>query len=134
VADAVRRLVADRHSAEARGLFVVLARVAHLRTHDETAAAAALGELIAGGLAAFRGSTVAELVALVHATVDRSRPHDRTTDTDPSDELFGLLDAALRIVPSDRPRTRTALQLSAIRETLDRAVSWSEPQPTSSRV
>lgn len=134
MADAVRRLVADRHSAEARGFYVVLARIAHLRTPDEATVAAALGELIAGGLAAFRGSTVDDLVALVHATVDGARAPVPTTDTDVSEEMLGLLDAALLIVPADPPRTRTAQHLRAIRAALHGAVSRSEPQITPSRV
>jgi hypothetical protein len=130
----VRRLCADRHSSEARRLYEALVRVAEGRSSDEAVVARALVALMTGGLAAFGGSTVDELVDLVHAAVDRSGTAEATTATALSAEALSAIEGALQIPSSDRSRTRTALQLRAIRVALDRPPSRSERRATQSRV
>ncbi|MBA2320414.1 MAG: hypothetical protein H0V89_04595 [Deltaproteobacteria bacterium] len=82
----VRRLTADRHSAEAAALFQDLMKYAHRRVlgvsracgriltepEQEELVGEILVQLLSGGLAHFRGSTVPELLAFVRTIADRT--------------------------------------------------------------
>ncbi len=82
----LRLLVADRHSAEAAGLFHLLMRYAHKRVtnvsrscgnalqsaEQEEVVAEVLLQLMQGSLAAFRGETVPELLGFVRTITDRT--------------------------------------------------------------
>ncbi len=93
----VRRLTADRHSAEAAALFHDLMKYAHRRVigvsracgralteaEQEELVGEILVQLLAGGLAHFRGTTVPELLAFVRTIADRTTWRAiRTTERD----------------------------------------------------
>jgi hypothetical protein len=113
----VRRLVADRRSAEAHRFYEAVARVAHARVgeHEDTLAAALL-ELMTGGLATFGGTTLPDLVAHIQATVDRTARRDPTAASEPTPPaLMSDLDLALSADPPERPRGHTAIHLRSVR-------------------
>ena len=83
----LRLLLADRHSPEARALFLTLAGYAHSRVRrharsrygdllgapdEEELVADVLLQLMAGSLATFRGHSLPELLAFVRSICDRS--------------------------------------------------------------
>jgi len=82
----VRALIADRHTAEARELYLTLARYSHSRVRrharsrypdllsaadEEEMVGEVLYQLMSGALARFRGGTVAELLAFARSVCDR---------------------------------------------------------------
>ncbi len=82
----VRALIADRHTAEARALYLQLARYSHSRVHrhassrypdvlshtdEEEIVGEVLYQLMSGALASFRGETLPELLAFCRRVSDR---------------------------------------------------------------
>ena len=114
---AVRRLVADRRSAEARTFYEAVARIAHARVgENEDTLASAMVELMTGGLATFGGTTLPDLVAHIQATVDRTAHRDPTAAAEPTPPaLVSDLDLALSADPTKRPPGHTAIHLRSVR-------------------
>lgn len=86
----IRQLLADRHTPEARGLYLQLARYVHGRVshrctyryrgllgsgEQEELVAEVLIQLISGALARFEGETIAALLAFVRTVSDRTVGH-----------------------------------------------------------
>jgi len=82
----VRALIADRHTAEARELYLTLARYSHSRVRrhsrsrypdllsaadEEEMVGEVLYQLMSGALAQFRGGSVGELLAFARCVCDR---------------------------------------------------------------
>ena len=90
IREALDQLLCNRHTPEARGLYLTLARYAHRRVEKtsrrrfsdvlapadrEELTADVLLQLMSGALARFKGETVAELLAFVRTICDRLVAH-----------------------------------------------------------
>ena len=90
IREALDQLLCNRHTPEARGLYLTLARYAHRRVETtsrrrfsdvlasadrEELTADVLLQLMSGALARFKGETVAELLAFVRTICDRLVAH-----------------------------------------------------------
>ena len=86
VREQVRALIADRHTPEARALYLELARYVHGRVHrharsrygdilsdsdEEELVGEVLYQLVSGGLASFRGHSLPELLGFCRSVSDR---------------------------------------------------------------
>ncbi len=108
---ALEQLLANRHTAEARGLYMTLARYAHRRVETvsrrrysdvlgppdrEELVAEVLLQLMSGALARFQGRTVGELLAFVRTISDRLVGHTAFKRIRERDSLAGELGETVR--------------------------------------
>ena len=123
---ALEQLLANRHTAEARGLYMTLARYAHRRVETvsrrrysdvlgppdrEELVAEVLLQLMSGALARFEGRTVGELLAFVRTIADRLVGHSAFKRIRERDSLAGELGDTVRKWTGEGPMPDEVVQL-----------------------
>ena len=123
---ALQQLLSNRHTQEARGLYMTLARYAHRRVENtarrrysdvlgqpdrEELVAEVLLQLMSGALARFNGSTVGELLAFVRTISDRLVGHAAHKRIRERDSLAGELGDTVRGWMGQEPRPDEAIHL-----------------------
>ena len=123
---ALQQLLSDRHTPEARGLYLTLARYAHRRVETtarrrysdvlgppdrEELLAEVLLQLMSGALARFNGSTVGELLAFVRTISDRAVGHAAYKRIRERDSLAGEMGDTVRSWIGKEPQPDEAIHL-----------------------
>ena len=123
---ALQQLLSNRHTPEARGLYMTLARYAHRRVDHtvyrrfsdvlgppdrEELVAEVLLQLMSGALARFNGTTVGELLAFVRTISDRLVGHAAFKRIRERDSLAGELGDAVRAWVGEEPSPEEAIHL-----------------------
>ena len=119
-------LLSNRHSPEARSLYLTLARYIDRRVgrtlysrypdvltkpdHEELVGEVLL-QLMSGSLARFRGHTIGELLAFVRAICDRSVGHTARRKIRERDTLSGAAESEVRSWTSDSLRPDQAVRM-----------------------
>ena len=123
---ALEQLLSNRHTSEARGLYMTLARYAHRRVETtsrrrfsdvlgtpdrEELVAEVLLQLMSGALARFQGHTVGELLAFVRTISDRLVAHSAFKRIRERDSLAGELGDTVRDWIAKEPTPEEAIHL-----------------------
>ena len=123
---ALEQLLANRHTVEARSLYITLARYAHKRVEiisrrrysdvlgppdREELVAEVLLQLMSGALARFQGRTVGELLAFVRTMADRLVGHSAFKRIRERDSLAGELGDTVRNWTGSEPMPDEVVQL-----------------------